>query len=57
VDDVYDAEAAKQVLGHASTFVTERHYIDRKMKVYDYRAATERLAPRPAPGTSAGPSA
>ena len=48
VDEVYDAEAAKQVLGHASTFVTERHYIDRKMKVNDYRAATERLAPDPA---------
>ena len=40
-------------LGPASTFVTERHYIDRKMKVNDYRAATERLAPDPARETDA----
>lgn len=56
VDDVYDAEAAKRVLGHASTFVTERHYINRKMKVNDYRAATERLAPRPASEGPASPT-
>jgi len=45
IDEVYDAEAAKNQLGHTSTTVTERHYINRKLVVPDYRAATERLAP------------
>jgi integrase len=46
IDEVYDAEAAKNQLGHTSKTVTERHYINRKLVVPDYRAATERLAPR-----------
>jgi integrase len=50
IDEVYDAEAAKNQLGHTSTTVTERHYINRKLVVPDYRAATERLAP----GSGAG---
>jgi len=56
IDEVYDAEAAKDQLGHTSKTVTERHYISRKLVVPDYRAATERLAPgsaasdRPVPG-------
>lgn len=45
IDEVYDAEAAKNQLGHTSKTVTERHYINRKVVVPDYRAATERLAP------------
>jgi integrase len=45
IDEVYDAEAAKNQLGHTSKAVTERHYINRKLVVPDYRAATERLAP------------
>jgi len=53
IDEVYDAEAAKNQLGHTSTTVTERHYISRKMVVPDYRAATERLAP----GANSGPDA
>lgn len=47
IDEVYDAEAAKNQLGHTSTTVTERHYINRKLVVPDYREATERLAPCP----------
>jgi hypothetical protein len=46
IDEVYDAEATKNQLGHTSTTMTERHYINRKLVVPDYRAATERLAPR-----------
>lgn len=49
IDEVYDAEAAKDQLGHTSTAVTERHYISRRLVVPDYRAATERLAPRSMP--------
>lgn len=45
IDEVYDAEAAMTQLGHTSKTVTERHYINRKLVVPDYRAATERLAP------------
>lgn len=56
IDEVYDAEAAKDQLGHTSTAVTERHYINRRLVVPDYRAATERLAPRsdPADGPELG---
>jgi hypothetical protein len=50
IDEVYDAEAAKNQLGHTSKTVTERHYINRKLVVPDYRAATERLSP----GSGAG---
>ena len=50
IDEVYDAEAAKNQLGYASKAVTERHYINRQLVVPDYRAATERLAP----GSGAG---
>jgi len=56
IDEVYDAEAAMQHLGHTSKTVTERHYINRRLVVPDYRAATERLAPgavtsdEPSPG-------
>jgi hypothetical protein len=32
-------------LGHTSKTVTERHYINRKLVVPDYREATERFAP------------
>lgn len=46
IDEVYDADAAKDQLGHTSKTVTERHYINRRLVVPDYRAATERLAPR-----------
>jgi len=55
IDEVYDAEAATDQLGHTSKTVTGRHYINRKLVVPDYRAATERLDPgsgseqRPAP--------
>lgn len=49
IDEVYDAEAAKDQLGHTSKTVTERHYINRRLVVPDYRAATERLAPRSDP--------
>ena len=42
-------------LCHTSKSVTERHYINRKLVVPDYRAATERLAPDSE--TSGGPSA
>ncbi len=45
IDEVYDAEAAKNQFGHTSKTVTERHYINGKLVVPDYRAATERLAP------------
>lgn len=45
IDEVYDAEAAMHHLGHTSKTVTERHYINRRLVVPDYRAATERLAP------------
>jgi hypothetical protein len=56
IDEVYDAEAAKNQLGHTSTTVTERHYINRKLGVPDYRAATERLAPGSASGPDTGPA-
>ena len=46
IDEVCDQEAAKNQLGHASTVITERHYINRRLVVPDYRATTERLAPR-----------
>jgi hypothetical protein len=39
----------KEQLGHASKTVTERHYINRRLVVPDYCAATERLAPRTEP--------
>jgi integrase len=57
IDEVYDADAAKDQLGHTSTTVTERHYINRRLVVPDYRAATERLAPRtePTDGPEIGP--
>jgi integrase len=45
IDEVYDAEAAMHHLGHTSKAITERHYINRKLVVPDYREATERLAP------------
>ncbi|WP_050760918.1 tyrosine-type recombinase/integrase [Aeromicrobium marinum] len=45
IDEVYDAEAAMHHLGHTSKVITERHYINRKLVVPDYREATERLAP------------
>jgi integrase len=54
IDEVYDAEAAMNQLGHTSKTVTERHYINRKLVVPDYRAATERLAP--GSGTNDGPA-
>jgi hypothetical protein len=54
IDEVYDAEAAMNQLGHTSKVVTERHYINRKLVVPDYREATERLAP--GSGPSDGPS-
>ena len=54
IDQVYDAEAAKNQLGHTSTAVTERHYINRKLVVPDYRAATERLAPGSGASDGAG---
>lgn len=44
-DEVYDAEAASTQLGRTSTTITQRHYINRKLVVPDFRAATERLAP------------
>ncbi len=47
IDEVYDAEAAMNQLGHMSKVVTERHYINRRLVVPDYRAATDRLAPAP----------
>jgi integrase len=56
IDEVYDAEAAKNQLGHTSKTVTERHYINRKLVVPDYRAATERLAPGFGAGHGAGPA-
>lgn len=54
IDEVYDAEAAMNQLGHTSKAVTERHYINRRLVVPDYRAATDRLAP--GPETSDGPT-
>ena len=54
IDEVYDAEAAMNQLGHTSKTVTERHYINRKLVVPDYREATKRLAP--GTGTSDGPA-
>ena len=56
IDEVYDAEAAKNQLGHTSKTVTERHYINRKLVVPDYRAATERLAPGSGSGQGTGPA-
>ncbi|WP_168929572.1 hypothetical protein [Nocardioides sp. GY 10127] len=43
-------------LGHTSKTITERHYINRKLVVPDYREATERLAPGcdPADGPARG---
>lgn len=49
IDEAYDAEAAKDQLGHTSKTVTERHYINRRLVVPDYRAVTERLAPHSDP--------
>ncbi|WP_457204087.1 DUF2399 domain-containing protein [Nocardioides sp. HB32] len=49
IDEVYDAEAAMNQLGHTSKAVTERHYINRRLVVPDYRAATDRLAPQAVP--------
>lgn len=40
-------------LGHTSKTITERHHINRKLVVPDYRAAAERLAPDSE--TSGGP--
>lgn len=54
IDEVYDADAAKDQLGHTSTTVTERHYINRRLVVPDYRTATERLAPRSDPADDPG---
>lgn len=54
IDEVYDADAAKDQLGHTSKTVTERHYINRRLVVPDYRAATERLAPRSDPPDDSG---
>lgn len=54
IDEVYDAEAAMNQLGHTSKVVTERHYINRRLVVPDYRAATDRLAP--GPETNDGPT-
>ena len=56
IDEVYDAEAAKNQLGHTSKTVTERHYINRKLVVPDYRAATERLASGSGAGHGTGPA-
>jgi integrase len=56
IDEVYDAEAARTQLGHTSKTVTERHYINRKLVVPDYRAATERLAPGSGSGHGTGPA-
>ena len=41
-------------LGHTSKVVTERHYINRRLVVPDYRAATDRVAP--GPETNEGPT-
>lgn len=49
IDEVFDAEAAMHHLGHTSKTITERHYINRKLVVPDYREATERLAPGSGP--------
>jgi hypothetical protein len=54
IDEVYDAEAAMNQLGHTSKVVTERHYINRRLVVPDYRAATDCLAP--GPESSDGPA-
>lgn len=54
IDEAHDAEAASNQLGHTSKTVTERHCINRKLVVPDYRAATERLAP--GSGASDGPA-
>jgi integrase len=56
IDEVHDAEAAKNQLGHTSKTVTERHYINRRLVVPDYRAATERLAPGSGAGHGTGPA-
>ena len=50
IDEVYDAAAVTNQLGHTSKTVTERHHINRRLVVPDYRAATERLAPGPGAG-------
>ncbi len=55
IHEVYDTEAAKNKLGHASKTVTERHYLNRKVVVPDYRAATERLASGSGQATALGP--
>ncbi|MFT4289435.1 hypothetical protein [Nocardioides sp.] len=49
LDEYADIDAAKDQLGHTSKTVTERHYINRRLVLPDYRAATERLAPRSDP--------
>jgi hypothetical protein len=46
----------KTQLGHTSKTVTERHYINRKLVVPDYRAATGRLAPGSGSGHRTGPA-
>ncbi|MFZ1288171.1 MAG: hypothetical protein WAR57_14160 [Candidatus Phosphoribacter sp.] len=49
IHEVHDADAARNPLGRTSKTVTERHYINRRLVVPDYRAAMERLAPRTEP--------
>ena len=56
IDQVNDAEAARNRLGHTSKTVTERHYINRKFVVPDHRAATESLAPGSGASHGAGPA-
>ena len=56
IDEVYDPEAAKKQFGHTSKAVTERHAINRRLVVPDYRAATKRLAPGSGSSQEAGPA-
>ena len=46
IDEVYDADAAKDQLGHKSRSLTDRQDINRRLAVSDYRATTERPPPR-----------
>ncbi|GAB2734858.1 tyrosine-type recombinase/integrase [Nocardioides pakistanensis] len=47
VDAVVDKEAAARLLGHASSAITEAHYINRKPEVVDLSAVIEeRFAPK-----------
>lgn len=55
IDEVCDAEAAMNQLGHTSKAVTERHYINRRLVVPDYRSATDRFAPETSEGPTPGP--